>query len=130
MQRILLVDDNTIARSWLREFLEDMGYACKEAENGAIALDLLQAGHFNLVITDNQMPVMSGLELLENLQTNSSFKSIPTILLTGELTESVRSRAVRAGVKEIFNKPWNVQKLSLAVMRLVHDEVTNSNEQI
>ena len=118
MERILIVDDDRTNRSFMHEFLEDMGYTCEEAENGAEALDMLQEGDFRLVITDNQMPVMRGIELIERLHLHDSLKGIPTILLTGNLSGPDLQRARQAGVKDIFVKPCNSRELAWAVINL------------
>ena len=64
---ILLVDDKPEVRQMLRSILESESFACEEAENGAEALQCLDAQTFALVITDIEMPVMDGLELLQHL---------------------------------------------------------------
>ena len=117
-EKILIVDEDGKNRSFLHEFLEDMGYTCEEAENGADALKMLEGGDFRLVITDNQMPVMRGLELIENLHLRDSLKGIPTILLTGNLTGTDLQRARHAGVKEILVKPCTSRELAWAVINL------------
>jgi CheY-like chemotaxis protein len=61
MKRILLVDDFEPGRVVLRERLELQGYACQEVENGSEGLKAIETEHFDLKITDNQMPVMTGL---------------------------------------------------------------------
>ena len=81
LKKILLVDDDEIARSFLREILEHNGYTCEEAGNGAVALTMLHENDYGLVITDHEMPIMTGLELLEHIHTNLALNGIPTILL-------------------------------------------------
>ena len=65
--RILLVDDEFISREVIRAILEYHGYACEEVENGAEALTWLETDQVDLVITDNKMPVLGGLQFLERL---------------------------------------------------------------
>ena len=67
MKHILIVDDYASGRHILRERLELQGYVCQEVEDGSKALEVLQIQHFDLIITDNQMPVMTGLEFLQHL---------------------------------------------------------------
>ena len=62
MKRILLIDDFEPGRVVLRERLELQGYACQEVENGSEGLKAIETEHFDLIITDNQMPVMTGMK--------------------------------------------------------------------
>ena len=72
MKRILLVDDQPMARQVLKLFLAEFGYDAEEADNGAVALRLLDRGKaFDLIISDNQMPVMTGMELIQALAERS-----------------------------------------------------------
>ena len=108
MKRILLVDDHEMARQALKHFLEHHGYACEEAEHGAAALAWLAQGqHVDLIVSDNQMPVMTGLEFLVQVRTNPHFGSIPFILYSGNVTDEVQRLAHQAGAIAVLNKPYN-----------------------
>ncbi|MGD9851953.1 MAG: response regulator [Nitrospirales bacterium] len=118
MKQILLVDDYVSGRQVLREKLEMHGYVCQEVEDGAEALKAIQAEHFDLVITDNQMPVMTGLELLQSLAKKPKNRRLPIILLTGNLTEPLQKAARMAGASAIFKKPYKDQELLSAITRI------------
>ena len=108
MKRILLVDDHAMARHATKLFLEHQGYACEEAEHGAAALAWLEQGqHVDLIVSDNQMPVMTGLEFLVQVRANSHFGSIPFILYSGNITDEIQRQAHQAGVLAVMNKPYN-----------------------
>jgi len=108
MKRILLVDDHAMARQVLKLFLEHQGYACEEAEHGAVALAWLEQGqHVDLIVSDNQMPVMTGLEFLVQVRANPHFGSIPFILYSGNITDEIQRQAHQAGVLAVMNKPYN-----------------------
>ncbi len=108
MKRILLVDDHEMARQTLRLFLEQDGYACKEAEHGATALAWLEQGqNVDLIVSDNHMPVMTGLEFLVQVRANPHFGSIPFILYSGNITDEIQRQAHQAGVMAVLNKPYN-----------------------
>ncbi len=108
MKRILLVDDHEMARRALKHFLEHHGYACEEAEHGAAALAWLEQGqHVNLIVPDNQMPVMTGLEFLVQVRANPHFGTIPFILYSGDITDEIQRQAHQAGVMAVLNKPYN-----------------------
>ena len=108
MKRILLVDDHAMARQALKPFLEHHGYACDEAEHGFAALAWLDAGHHvDLIISDNQMPVMSGLEFLFHVKATAHLGSIPFILYSGNITDAVRRQAQQVGAFAVLSKPYN-----------------------
>jgi len=108
MKRILLIDDHELARQVLKLFLEHQGYACEEAEHGAAALAWLEQGqHVDLIVSDNQMPVMTGLEFLVQVRANPHFGSIPFILYSGNITDEIQRQAHQTGVLAVLNKPYN-----------------------
>ena len=108
MKRILLVDDHAMARRALKLFLEHHEYACDEAEHGAAALAWLDQGqNMDLIVSDNHMPVMSGLEFLVHVKASAHFGSIPFILYSGNITDEMKRQAHQAGVMAALNKPYN-----------------------
>ena len=108
MKRILLVDDHAMARDALKLFLEYHGYACEEAEHGAAALAWLEPGQpVDLIVSDNQMPVMTGLEFLLQVKANPHFGTIPFILYSGNITDEIRRQAHQAGAMAVLKKPYN-----------------------
>jgi CheY-like chemotaxis protein len=116
MKHILLVDDHEIARQALKSFLEHHGYACDEAEHGVAALAWLDAGHHvDLIISDNQMPVMSGLGFLVHVKAGAHFGSIPFILYSGNITDAVHSQAQQAGALAVASKPYNFSEFIMIV---------------
>ena len=117
MEPILLVDDDPSARACLREFLELKGYHCVEADHGGTALEKIAKESVSIVVTDYQMPVMNGLQLLQNLRQNPVTEDIPGILVTGELTDEVRISAVNAGVTIFFEKPFDFHALFFEISR-------------
>lgn len=108
MRRILLVDDHEMARKAMKHFLEHHGYACEEAEHGAVALARLEQGpSIDLIVSDNHMPVMTGMDLLLQVKANPHFGSIPFILYSGNITDEMYQRANEAGALAVLNKPYN-----------------------
>ncbi len=105
--RILIVDDSGSVRTVLRKFLADLG--CRrvsEADDGAVALPLLQSGSFDLLITDLNMPVMDGLTLLRHLRANPRIAQIPALMVTAENSDESRIAAYAAGASGILTKPF------------------------
>lgn len=108
MKRILLVDDHEMARQAMKHFLMHHGYACEEAEHGAAALARLEQGQkVDLIISDNHMPVMTGMEFLFQVKANQQFDSIPFILYSGNITETLKEQAHQAGALAVLSKPYN-----------------------
>ncbi|WNM60921.1 response regulator [Candidatus Nitrospira neomarina] len=108
MKRILLVDDHEMARKAMKHFLEHHGYACEEAEHGAVALAKLEQGpSIDLIVSDNHMPVMTGMDLLLQVKGNPNFGLIPFILYSGNVTDEMYQQANEAGALAVLNKPYN-----------------------
>ena len=118
MKRILLVDDDTKARQTLKLFLEHLGYACQEAHHGADALLWLEQGqNVDLIISDNQMPVMTGVELLVQMRATPHFSAIPFILYSGSITNEIRHQADHAGAMAVLIKPCNFSDIAALVTK-------------
>ena len=121
MKRILLVDDHQLAREALKQFLETEGFKVEEAGNGAEGLAVIDQGHaFDLVISDNQMPVMTGIELVQRLAHRSYLTTHPLILYSGNLTQELEQQARALGVYAVLPKPYSFQDL-LATIRQVSE---------
>lgn len=121
--QILLVDDHQMARRALKLLLEQQGYACEEAEDGASALAKFETGEaVDLIISDNQMPIMTGMELLVKIKTDSHFSSIPFILYSGNLTEELQKQARDMGAFAVFSKPCNFAFLLATVGEVLSQE--------
>jgi len=111
-RKILVVDDFSTMRRMIRNMLRQLGYNdVIEAEDGAIALAMLQKGKVDLVISDWNMPHMSGLELLKAIRADDELKAIPVLLVTANTSNENISEAVRAGVNAYLAKPFNAEAL-------------------
>lgn len=109
---ILIVDDQIATRDLIKAILRGTGFTnVAQAENGMMALDLLNKNQFNLIVCDWNMPEMNGLELLKKVRSDSRFSKIPFIMLTAEAyQESVRA-ALEAGVTDYIAKPFTAEIL-------------------
>ena len=111
-KRILLVDDHQLAREALKLLLESQGYVVEEAEDGESGLARIEEGQpFDLVISDNQMPVMTGIEMVQRLAQQSYLSTHPLILYSGNLTPELEQQALDLGVSAVFSKPYNFSDL-------------------
>jgi signal transduction histidine kinase/CheY-like chemotaxis protein len=116
---ILLVEDNPINQRLAILLLEKQGHRVTVAENGAIALDLLQAQDFDLVLMDCQMPVMDGYEATRQLRHGTPVRNprIPVIAMTANAMEGDREHCEAAGMDDYLAKPINAGLLFEMVRR-------------
>jgi len=103
--RILLVDDDEDARVLMRALLEKEGFETKEAENGHVALDLLQAdSDFSLAILDLSMPEMDGKEVLKAIRGSVDTAALPVLIRTGSKPASEEAELLEAGADDFLTK--------------------------
>jgi two-component system chemotaxis response regulator CheY len=108
---ILTVDDSASIRMTIKLALSDAGYSVDEAENGSAGIDKANAGNFDLIITDLNMPVMDGLTMIEELRKLPAHAGVPIIFLTTESDEAMKQRAKAAGATGWLTKPFNPEQL-------------------
>ncbi|MCG7490956.1 EAL domain-containing protein [Vibrio sp. Of14-4] len=117
---ILIVDDEMSIRNALRRELRFKVAAVHTAENAAQALEVLDAHHIDLIITDYRMPMMTGTELL--LEVKQRHPEVPAIMLSGQADLSGVTAAINAGVlNQYVDKPWDANKLVSAITTTLHD---------
>ncbi len=108
---ILLVDDDASLRATLRACLEMAGYWCVEANDGEDARVCLEKGHpVNLIVTDYQMPGVSGLEFVRGVRSQQKTEGIPIIFYSGQLSVDLKVQAIQAGASEVLEKPFPLQE--------------------
>ena len=120
MKKVLLVDDDKSAREALHLVLESQQLQCIEVGNGSEALEWLASNQADLIISDNQMPVLTGLDFIDQIQLHQNpANESPVILLSGHLNEQDKHRARKAGVFAILDKPCNFSEfLSMVQLAL------------
>ena len=110
--KILTVDDFSTMRRIIRNMLRQLGYTnVVEAEDGAEALSLLQREKVDFVISDWNMPHMSGLELLKAIRADENLKPLPVLLVTAEALKENVVEALKAGVNNYVVKPFTAETL-------------------
>jgi len=114
---VLVADDEKNIREGLREALMLDGYDVLLAADGREALDTVNRGDVDLLITDLKMPRLSGEELLKSVA--SQFPTVPVIILTGHGTIESAVQAMHDGAYDFLTKPVNLDRLSLLVKRAV-----------
>jgi len=115
-EKILVVDDEDIIRESLSYILSKEGYVVDEAENGKVALEMVLENYYDLVITDLEMPVMKGIELLQNISTTAVQTASIVITAYGSLDTAIK--ALRHGASDYILKPVEFDELLLKVNRL------------
>ena len=105
--RLLVVDDNKVNRLLLGRSLEQQGHTVEMAENGRLALEMLHARPFDLVLLDIEMPEMNGYQVLEKATTDLQLRDIPIIITSAlEELDSV-VRCIEMGAEDYLTKPVN-----------------------
>jgi CheY-like chemotaxis protein len=84
MRRVLVIDDSMLIRHTVCRFLEEMGFEVESADNGVTAMRLLAAQLPDLIVTDMQMPLMGGRELIARLKQHPDTAGLPVVVLTGD----------------------------------------------
>ena len=113
MSSILVIDDEAIVRMLVVEILESAGHSVVDADSAERALQLLDSGEFDLIVSDVIMPGLSGLELLQRVQVQRA--SLPVILVTGAGTYETLSQALTRGAAGLVTKPFAHADLVSAV---------------
>jgi two-component system chemotaxis response regulator CheY len=117
MPKILVVEDESDVRTLISLILQAAGHTVAEAYDGQAALEQFNAGHFDLVITDMNMPRMDGLELIQNLRQQQP--DLYIMLITGYGTTDTEKRASELGANEYLSKPFDIEVLRDRIDRYV-----------
>lgn len=109
----LIVDDNRGLREILEEYLRGEGYFVSGADNGREALEKHHQEHFDLIITDLNMPELSGMELIRTIKKESDATEF--IIITGYASMDSAVEAVRTGAFDYIVKPFRMEELQVVV---------------
>jgi two-component system chemotaxis response regulator CheY len=110
--KFLVVDDFSTMRRIIKNLLHDLGYLnVTEADDGKTALPMLQAGGFDFLITDWNMPGMPGLDLLKAVRADARLAKMPVLMLTAEAKREQIIEAAQAGVNGYVIKPFTAETL-------------------
>jgi len=105
--KILVVDDFSTMRKIVKGILKKLDFTnIEEADDGAAALQKLNADKFDLIVSDWNMPNMSGLELLKAIRSSQELKEIPFLMVTAEAKKDNIIEAVKAGASNYIVKPF------------------------
>lgn len=110
--KILVVDDFSTMRRIVKNLLRDLGFTnTQEADDGSTALPMLKSGNFDFLVTDWNMPIMQGIDLLKAVRADEKLKSIPVLMVTAESKREQIIEAAQAGVNGYIVKPFTAATL-------------------
>lgn len=109
---VLVVDDFATMRRILRDVLKEIGFTkIVEADDGSTALAVLKKGKVDLIVSDWNMPEVTGLELLKAVRGDESMKNVPFLMVTAEGQKDSVVQAVQAGVDNYVVKPFTADTI-------------------
>lgn len=110
--KILIVDDFSTMRRIIKNLLRDLGFTnTSEADDGNTALPMLKDGDFEFVVTDWNMPIMQGIDLLKEIRKDPKLKHLPVLMVTAEAKRDQIVEAAQAGVNGYIVKPFTAGTL-------------------
>ena len=118
--KFLIVDDFSTMRRIIRGLLKEMG--CNnvdEAEDGAVALNMLRSNRFDFVVSDINMPNMNGFELLKAVKADQALKHIPVLMVTAEARKEDIVLAAQSGAAGYIVKPFTKATLEEKVTKIM-----------
>ena len=119
--KVLVVDDFATMRRILKNILTQIGYKhIIEADDGTTAMSVLKQEKIDLIISDWNMPKMTGLELLKNVRANPDLATIPFIMVTAEAQQDNIILAVKAKVSQYIVKPFTADTLGEKINKVLN----------
>lgn len=119
MTKILAVDDSMSIRQMVSHTLQDAGYDVETANNGKDALTKANSSKFDVVISDVNMPIMGGFELVKEIRSKPQYKFIPILMLTTETSAEKKQLGKSAGATGWLVKPFNPDTLLKTLKRVI-----------
>ncbi len=121
--RILVADDSPMMRQFIILALQRVpGLQFEEVSDGVTALKMMAEEKFDLLITDLNMPLMSGTKLISLLRRDAAYQKLPIIIVTTEGSDLTRQKALQAGANEYITKPLQTAELVHIVRSLLIPE--------
>ncbi|MFK4753890.1 chemotaxis response regulator CheY [Oceanobacter sp. wDCs-4] len=117
--KILIVDDFSTMRRIVKNLLRDLGFTnTAEADDGSTALPMLQQGDFDFLVTDWNMPGMTGIDLLKKVRADERLRSLPVLMVTAEAKREQIVAAAQAGVNGYVVKPFTAAVLKEKIEKI------------
>ena len=117
--KILIVDDFSTMRRIIKNLLRDLGFTnTQEADDGLTAWPMLQTGNFDFLVSDWNMPGMTGIDLLRKVRADPNLGSLPILLVTAESKREQIIEAAQAGVNGYVVKPFTAGTLEEKINKI------------
>ena len=117
--KILIVDDFSTMRRIIKNLLRDLGFSnTHEADDGVTALPMLKSGDFQFLVTDWNMPGMTGIDLLKAVRADDKLRTLPVLMVTAEAKRDQIIEAAQAGVNGYVVKPFTAQALKEKIEKI------------
>ncbi len=117
--KILVVDDFSTMRRIIKNLLRDLGFTnADEADDGQTALPMLKTGKYHFLVTDWNMPGMSGIDLLRAVRADDALKGLPVLMVTAEAKRDQIVAAAQAGVNGYVVKPFTAAVLKEKIEKI------------
>ncbi len=121
--KFLVVDDFSTMRRIIRNLLKELGFTnVDEAEDGITALAKLRGADFDFVVSDWNMPNMTGIELLRNIRADESLKHLPVLMVTAEAKKENIVEAAQAGANGYVVKPFTAVTLDEKINKILQKQ--------
>jgi two-component system chemotaxis response regulator CheY len=121
--KFLVVDDFSTMRRIVRNLLKELGFTnVDEAEDGVAALSKLRSTHFDFVVSDWNMPNMTGLDLLKNIRGDANLKHLPVLMVTAEAKKENIIEAAQAGASGYVVKPFTAATLEEKLNKIFQNQ--------
>jgi len=121
--KFLVVDDFSTMRRIVRNLLKELGFTnVDEAEDGVAALSKLRSAHFDFVVSDWNMPNMTGLDLLKNIRGDANLKHLPVLMVTAEAKKENIIEAAQAGASGYVVKPFTAATLEEKLNKIFQNQ--------
>jgi CheY-like chemotaxis protein len=127
--RILLVEDNDLNQEVASELLRYAGFVVDVAENGQIALDMVRAVDYDIVLMDIQMPVMDGVLATQEIRKEQRFNNLPVVAMTANAMQADRDRCIVAGMNDHISKPIEPEDLWKALLKWIKPQHATDAER-
>ncbi len=117
---ILLVDDSATTSTLEKNILKKVGYNVEIAENPILAFEKIEKQHFDMIITDFEMPEMNGVDFVKKLKTNEMYSEIPIIMVSSIFNEEKRKQAIQAGaIKYILKSAFDQDEFKETISNIL-----------
>ena len=117
MVRIMIIEDDEEMRSLLKDFFEEEGFETDSVSNGIDALRMLSKDHVDLIISDVQMPGLTGLDILPRIRRLKP--ETPIIVMTAYGSNDVRNKSLERGATTYFEKPIRLSQLRTLIREVI-----------